>query len=70
MQDINANASAYDGWTPLHWAAHTGQIEVVTLLFKSPLFNAYVTTTSDGSMPLHIAAMKVRAEIVKLPLET
>ena len=32
---VNVNAQDYDGWTPLHGAAHWGQLEACKLLVEN-----------------------------------
>lgn len=55
------------GWTPLHYAATTGQIEIIKLLLEE---HAYIDAESpNGSTPLMMAAMYGTAEAAKLLME-
>ena len=55
------------GWTPLHYAASTGQVAVIRLLIEN---HAYIDAESpNGSTPLMLASMYGTAEAVKLLLD-
>jgi len=55
------------GWTPLHYAASSGQIEIIRMLLDQ---NAYIDAESpNGTTPLMMAAMYGTAEAVKLLLD-
>jgi ankyrin repeat protein len=55
------------GWTPLHYAASTGQVAVIKLLIEN---NAYIDAESpNGSTPLMMASMYGTGEAVKLLLD-
>lgn len=55
------------GWTPLHYAATRGHLEIITLLLDS---HAYIDAESpNGSTPLMMAAHYGTPEAVKLLLE-
>lgn len=55
------------GWTPLHYAATNGHLEIITLLLDS---HAYIDAESpNGSTPLMMAAHYGTSEAVKLLLE-
>jgi len=55
------------GWTPLHYAATNGHLEVINLLLEE---NAYIDAASpNGSTPLMMAARYGTPEAVKLLLE-
>ncbi len=55
------------GWTPLHYAATTGQLAVIRLLIEN---HAYIDAESpNGSTPLMLASMYGTPEAVKLLLD-
>lgn len=55
------------GWTPLHYAATGGHIEIIKLLLEE---NAYIDAESpNGSTPLMMAAMYGTADAAKLLME-
>ena len=55
------------GWTPLHYAATGGHVQVIRLLLDQ---HAYIDAASpNGSTPLMMAAMYGSADSVKLLLE-
>ena len=55
------------GWTPLHYAASTGQIKIISLLLQN---HAYIDAASPNrSTPLMMASMYGTAEAVKLFLQ-
>ena len=55
------------GWTPLHYAATGGSLEMVKLLLEA---HAYIDAASpNGSTPLMMAAMYGTSDAVKLLLE-
>lgn len=55
------------GWTPLHYAASSGQVVIMTMLIES---NAYIDAESpNGTTPLMMAAMYGTPAAVKLLLE-
>lgn len=55
------------GWTPLHYAATGGNLEIIKLLLEE---NAYIDAESpNGSTPLMMAAMYGTADAAKLLME-
>lgn len=55
------------GWTPLHYAASTGQVKVISTLLEN---HAYIDAESpNGSTPLMMASMYGTPAAVKLLLE-
>ena len=55
------------GWTPLHYAASTGQVTVIRLLLEN---HAYIDAESpNGSTPLMMASMYGTTAAVKLLLD-
>ena len=55
------------GWTPLHYAASTGQVKIIALLLEN---HAYIDAESpNGSTPLMMASMYGSPESVKLLID-
>lgn len=55
------------GWTPLHYAASTGQVAVIEFLLEN---SAYIDAESpNGTTPLMMAAMYGTPEVLKLLLD-
>jgi ankyrin repeat protein len=55
------------GWTPLHYAASTGQLSVIEFLLEN---SAYIDAESpNGSTPLMLAAMYGSPEAVKVLIQ-
>lgn len=55
------------GWTPLHYAASTGQVAVIEFLLEN---SAYIDAESpNGSTPLMMAAMYGTPEVVKVLIQ-
>ena len=55
------------GWTPLHWAARAGKIEIVRMLIDAGA-NVNVQT-NGGSTPLHEAVRYGSVEIVRMLID-
>mmetsp|Transcript_20820 Transcript_20820/g.39816 ORF Transcript_20820/g.39816 Transcript_20820/m.39816 type:complete len:164 (-) Transcript_20820:1146-1637(-) len=52
-----------DGWTPLHQAAYSGQVKIVTALIKA---GAKVNSKDhDGDTPLHYASAQASVDCIK-----
>jgi uncharacterized protein len=55
------------GWTPLHYAATRGHVDIINLLLEN---HAYIDASSpNGSTPLMMAALYGTAQAVKVLLE-
>ena len=54
---------ALKGWTPLHWAAFTGQDAIVKVLLKH--VNNTMPQTSVGETPLHMSARNGFFDVTK-----
>ena len=57
------NAPNKLGRTPIHWAAHKGNIEIIKIL--APLTDNPNAPNKDGETPMHHAAYNGHTEIVK-----
>ncbi|GMY20561.1 ankyrin repeat-containing protein [Fagus crenata] len=53
------------GWTPLHYAAHFGEEEIVELFLKTNMSLAY-KKDKEGMCALHISAKKGHVEVLKV----
>jgi hypothetical protein len=63
---VNVKDDGY-GWTPLHWAAYNGHIEISRLLLQN---GAEVNArSSNGYTPLHWAASNGHVDILHLLVE-
>ena len=62
------NFKGLDNWTPLHFAADEGKVEVVKELLKSNEIDIDSKSTI-GRTPLHLAAMEGHTEIVRILTE-
>jgi ankyrin repeat protein len=55
------------GWTPLHWGASEGSVEIVRLLADAGAdLNA---VDAQGFTPLHLAVTRNNADVVRLLLD-
>src|SRR5687767_2410202 len=62
----DVNAPMADGTTPLHWAAHNGDADLVKRLLKA---GAQATARNEyGATPMSEAAERADAAIIKLLL--
>lgn len=59
------NSTNDSGWTPLHWAAMSGDNDIIALLVAANA-NANVAEHSGGKTPLHLGAIFGHLETVKL----
>ena len=57
--------SGTDGWLPLQFAAHRGDVSMVKLLLKA---GANVSPTDSGTKPIHIASHRGSLEITSMLL--
>lgn len=63
------NASAYDGWTPLHIAADKGYEEIVKKLLEIGAISSITQKNKQGLTPLYIAKQRQFDHILKLLAE-
>jgi len=68
-EGADVNASAGDGMSALHWAAHRGQLELAEMLVLAG-GNVRAVTRIGHYTPLHVASKEGKAEIVGLLLES
>jgi ankyrin repeat protein len=63
-----AQANAYndDGWTPLHLAAHYGQLDAAEVLLSYGADSSARSRNSLNNIPLHAAVAGNHPELVKL----
>ncbi|GMF25364.1 unnamed protein product [Phytophthora lilii] len=59
------NQRAPNGWAPLHFAAASGNHELVTHLCKTGLFDVQQAVDETGQTALHIAAQENRPQCVR-----
>jgi serine/threonine protein kinase len=64
-----ASLRGANAWTPLHFAAHAGQVHCVEVLISWGA-DTEATTELEGWTPLHLAAQRGHAEVVRYCLET
>lgn len=60
---------SFDGWTPLHLAAHFGSLDALRTLVASGASHRAVSRNSNGNQPLQAAAAGRQAEAVAVLLE-
>jgi len=63
------HAYSYDGWTPLHLAAHFGRTEVMRTLLANGADHRAVSRNSNRNQPLQAAAAGNRLAAVELLLK-
>lgn len=59
---------SFDGWTPLHLAAHFGSVDVLRTLLATGASHQAVSRNSNGNQPLQAAAAGRQVEAVTLLL--
>ena len=67
-EGYDPNAVGHCGWTPLHEAASTGNIEITHILLKAR-GNPNFQDTVQKCSPLHLAARNGKLQVVKLLLD-
>jgi uncharacterized protein len=60
---------SFDGWTPLHLAAHFGRLDVMRILLSNGADHRAVSRNSNRNQPLQAAAANRQAEAVELLLK-
>ena len=66
---VSINAVDNRGWTPLHSAVYTKDVDIVKLLINNDNVDVNIVN-NHGRTPLHLAALMGYAEITKLLLDT
>lgn len=66
-QVVDMDAADSDGWTPLHYAADRGHVEVVKLFLSEGASVAPKDT--NKRTPLHLAALNNQKEVIQLLLD-
>src|SRR5688572_4808251 len=67
-QNVDVNAAQGDGSTALHWAAYSGNVEIVRMLLASRA-NLKVKTRLGALTPLMMAARNGHSDVIKLLLD-
>ncbi len=60
---------SFDGWTPLHLAAHFGSLDALRTLLSSRASHRALSHNSNGNQPLQAAAAGRQGDAVALLLE-
>ncbi len=60
---------SFDGWTPLHLAAHFGSLDAIRTLLANGASHQAVSHNSEGNQPLQAAAAGRQVDAVGLLLE-
>jgi hypothetical protein len=67
IRNINVNVKDVYGWTPLHYSAENGHVEIAGLLLQN---GAEVNVRSNyGNTPLHLAAIRGQVDVLHLLVE-
>lgn len=66
---LAVGAYSPDGWTPLHLAAHFGQVEAARILLDSGADLAARSQNRNGNTPLHAALAGRQTEAARLLIE-
>ena len=64
-----ADRYSFDGWTPLHLAAHFGSLDAIRTLLANGASHQAVSHNSEGNQPLQAAAAGRQVRAVGLLLE-
>ncbi len=60
---------SFDGWTPLHLAAHFGSLDAIRTLLSKGASHRALSHNSDGNQPLQAAAAGRQSDAVAILLE-
>ncbi len=60
---------SFDGWTPLHLAAHFGSLDALRTLLSSGASHRALSHNSNGNQPLQAAAASRQGDAVSILLE-
>lgn len=60
---------SFDGWTPLHFAAHFGQLDAMRILMSNGASHRAISKNSNANQPFQAAAAGRETEALKLLLK-
>ncbi len=60
---------SFEGWTPLHFAAHFGQLDAMRILMSNGASHRAISKNSNANQPFQAAAAGRQTEALKLLLK-